>query len=154
MTTSLSEQLKSVVSLEDGPIPPGVLGYFDGASKDEAFDLILSLFQRLAKEKGITRAFLARRTGKSPEQITRLLSAPGNWTLETYTQLALAMGHKPKHALEPLADLQRSNEHSERVAHAASIEAATRAAAMGGRLRVSMTVLEATEEWDAGARDH
>jgi len=118
MNISLVEQLKSVTSLEDAQLGADILGYFDAASRDEAHDLILSLFTMLSKDRGITRAFLARRTGKSPEQITRLLSAPGNWTLETFTHLALAMGYKPKHALERIADMRQSNEHHPPVSRA------------------------------------
>jgi len=98
-----------------------MLGYFHGLSQDEAHELVLSLFLQEASETGITRAFLARRLGKSPEQITRWLGAPGNWTLETLTNLLLAMGYKPEFKAQKLSDLRQSNEHHPSVSTALQI---------------------------------
>lgn len=112
MTISLREQLRSASSLEDIALSPALLGYFHAMSQDEAHELIVDLFQRLALEKKVTRAFVARRLHKRPEQVTRWLSAPGNWTSETFTNLALALGHKPKLALESLADIEAGNERA------------------------------------------
>ena len=39
---------------------------------------------------------MARRIHKRPEQITRLLGAPGNWTLDTVSDLLLGMGFEPE----------------------------------------------------------
>ena len=103
--------LKSVSSLEDEPIDPTMLGYFHAMSQDEAHGAILGLFQSLAEEGHVTRAFIARRLNKSPEQVTRWLSAPGNWTLDTYTNLALAMGHKPTPGTQAIRGLRQSNDH-------------------------------------------
>lgn len=141
MPTSLKEQLTSITSLEDTPITPELLGYFDGASRDEAHDQILATFAELAQKRGITRAFLARRIGKSPEQITRLLGAPGNWTLETYAHLALAMGFKPKHGLECIADMRQSNDHHPKVPKALGVMAASLAKA-GSPTQASYIVIQ------------
>lgn len=123
MPTSLAEQLTSAVCLEDRPLGLGLMGYFDAASRDEMHGQILDLFIRLADEGRMTKALLARRAHMSPAQVTRFLAAPGNWTSDTYTHLALAMGHKPKHALEDLSDLERSNEHHPGVEHGERVEA-------------------------------
>jgi hypothetical protein len=111
MRTSPAMLLKSVSCLEDEPIDPAMLGYFHALSQDEAHGAILGLFRSLAEEGQVTRAFIARRLNKSPEQVTRWLSAPGNWTLDTFTNLALAMGHKPTLGTEAIRGLRQANEH-------------------------------------------
>lgn len=111
MLTSPQTLMKSAVSLEDVAISPVILGYFDGAAQSEAHEAVLETFLRMAEEEGITRSFLARRLNKPREQITRWLGAPGNWTLDTLTNLSLAMGHRPRISLERLSGIQQPNEH-------------------------------------------
>jgi hypothetical protein len=52
----------------------------------------LSEFARQEREDKITKAELARRIGRKPEQITRWLGSSGNWTLDTISDLLLGMG--------------------------------------------------------------
>jgi len=49
--------------------------------------LILHTFKRA----GVTQLTIAKRLGKEPAQINRLLAAAGNWTLNTISDLILAM---------------------------------------------------------------
>jgi hypothetical protein len=65
----------------------------------------------------MTRGFLARRLGKKPEQITRWLGAPGNWTLETLSNLLVAMGYEPQFSAQPLDQIPSGNYF-----HPASVE--------------------------------
>ncbi len=111
MITSLKTSWRSVSSLEDKPIPPAMLGYFQGSTKDSAHEEILKVFLESSEKDGMTRAFIARRIGKTPEQITRWLGAPGNWTLDTLTNLAIAMGYRPRIALERLSEMRQSNQY-------------------------------------------
>jgi len=46
----------------------------------------------LMEARGITRAELARRLGKSPPYVTRLLNGRPNMTLKTLTEIAVALG--------------------------------------------------------------
>src|SRR3546814_18254934 len=101
--------LKEAFSHEGIQHTPAQLGYFNAHAQSKAHATVLDLFSRLADEEGLTRAFLARRLGKKPEQITRWLGAPGNWTLETLTNLLLAMGHAPNFEARPLKDIPRGN---------------------------------------------
>lgn len=111
MPTSPQTLMKSAVSLEDTPLSPVILGYFDGAVQSEAHEAVLTAFLQMADEEGITRSFLARRLGKAPEQITRWLGGPGNWTLDTLAHLSIAMGYRPRIRLERLSTIQQPNEH-------------------------------------------
>ncbi|MGD0332853.1 MAG: hypothetical protein ABSA90_06295 [Xanthobacteraceae bacterium] len=102
MTTSQPNIfLSEVVSGE--LIPPEKLGYFRGRLSNRFHEIVLDLFDELERAGKITRAALARRIGKAPEQVTRWLGAPGNWTLDTVSDLFLGMGYEPALAATDLA---------------------------------------------------
>lgn len=63
------------------------LGYACEYAREELFDLVL----RKCVEAGVTKATLARRLGKDPAQISRLLGASGNWTIDTFAELLFAI---------------------------------------------------------------
>ena len=86
------------------------IGYLSAYAQDRAHDLVRELFMR-ESESGMTRAFLARRSGKKPEQITRWLAVPGNWTLGTMAELLAAMGYVPTFGAQRLDSMQKSNRH-------------------------------------------
>lgn len=65
--------------------------YFSERAKNAWFDYIISKFISASNNDGLTKAELARRIGKRPEQITRLLGAPGNWTLDTIQELLMGI---------------------------------------------------------------
>jgi len=73
-------------------IPAGKLAYFQARLSNRLHEAVLNRFMQLEKEKGLTRAELARRIGRKPEQVTRWLGSSGNWTLETVSDLLTAMG--------------------------------------------------------------
>lgn len=103
--------LQSVTSKADERLTAAQVGYLEAFAQDRAHDMVRELFMSIPKEEGITRAFLARRLGKKPEQITRWLSVPGNWTLNTLADLLGAMGYVPTFGAQRLQDFQRSNEY-------------------------------------------
>ena len=110
VTTSQKMSLSSTISLRDERIPVFELGYLTAAARDEAHETFLNLFvQESEQDSRVTRAFIARRTGKSPEQITRLLGAPGNWTVDTYATLCAALGYRAVFRAEKLSDIRAGN---------------------------------------------
>ncbi|MFK0384959.1 helix-turn-helix domain-containing protein [Agrobacterium sp. NPDC090273] len=68
-------------------ISPRALGYVTENARAEVFDLVV----RNCIESGISNALLAKRMGKDPAQISRLLGAPGNWTIDTIAKLLFAI---------------------------------------------------------------
>ena len=68
----------------------GELEYFRERLRNAVHEAVLRQFIKCA-DSGLTKALLAKRLGRKPEQITRWLGAPGNWTLETVSDLLLAM---------------------------------------------------------------
>ena len=75
-------------------LSPKALGYFRARLKNRLHELVLTEFMKLENEKDFTKADMARRIHKRPELVTRLLGAPGNWTLDTVSDLLLAMGYE------------------------------------------------------------
>ena len=68
-------------------VPPGTFGYFQARNKFNAYDLVMSEFAA----SGLSQADLARRMGKGPDLVCRLLGGPGNWTLDTLSDLMFAI---------------------------------------------------------------
>jgi hypothetical protein len=86
-------------------VPVGTLGYFQARNKRRAYSLVMKEF----KKSGLSQADLARRLGKGPDVVCRLLAAPGNWTLDTVSDLLFAIsGSVPAFSVEyPLSGSQR-----------------------------------------------
>jgi hypothetical protein len=85
MNTSQITTLSAPIG--DDPIPVGSLGYFRARNRHRLYSLIIDEFE----QSGISQATLARRLRKSPEVICRWLGAPGNWRLDTISDLLFAI---------------------------------------------------------------
>lgn len=109
MTTSLQTTFLSEIARGDHPISENTLAYLQERAKSRLYDYVLKKF--LEEEKcGLTRAQLARRIGKSPEVITRMLGAPGNWTIETLADLLVGISSEEiLPASESLIDRPKKN---------------------------------------------
>jgi hypothetical protein len=71
MTTSQKIAFLTEI-LADDPIPLGKLAYFRERFRDRLYELVVEEFLK----SGMTRAELARRISRKPEQVTRWLGAP------------------------------------------------------------------------------
>ena len=115
MNTSRKKPILSEV-LDGGEIPLGTLSYFRERFRDRLYDLVMEEFLKQDAETGLTRADVARRIGRRPEQITRWFGAPGNWTLETVSDLLLAIARaEPDVTLLPLEGRPVRNYRGERM---------------------------------------
>jgi len=103
MTTSQTPFLSEILGTE--PIPSSKQAYFRRRLSNRIHQLILAEFMRRERAGTITRAKLARKIGREPAQVTRWLGASGNWTIDTLSDLALAMGCEPSISLTALADV-------------------------------------------------
>jgi hypothetical protein len=91
MTTSQTQFFSELAAGHTGPpIPEATRTYFQARLKTRLFNFILKRFVA-ERARGLTKAMLARRIGKSPEVINRLLGAPSNLTLETVSDLLLGI---------------------------------------------------------------
>ena len=85
------------------------MAYLEGLAQNQAHNAVLEVLQKLSGEGKVTRASIARKLGKDPAQITRWLSSPGNWTLQTMALLLAAMGHVPKIDSQPVSQQATTN---------------------------------------------
>jgi hypothetical protein len=90
-TSSLSKPAGST------KVPLGTLAYLRARNKRRAYDLVIKEF----KNSGISQADLARRLGKGTDYICKLLGGPGNWTLDTISDLLFALSSaEPRYSLD------------------------------------------------------
>lgn len=106
MTTSQEQLLTAICNSE--PLPEFWLAYFREALLSDVHDGLLELFSEYLRS-GCSKADLARKLGRRPEQVTRWLRNPGNLELSTVSDLALAMGAYPKIHFCGLAATHRAN---------------------------------------------
>ena len=85
-------------------LPSRDIYFFRQRLKNKIFQSILAYFNDLAKEQGLTKKDLATLLNKDPAQITRWFSGPKNWTLDTISDLLLAMDAEIKHDIVSLHD--------------------------------------------------
>ena len=71
-------------------IPKAAFAYLRTRLKHRIHTLIIREF----KKSGLTQADLARRLGKDAPQLSRLLSSPGNMTVDTISDLLFAIDGK------------------------------------------------------------
>jgi hypothetical protein len=84
-------------------IPLRTLEFFRNRLRIQLFELVVSEYVKQART-GFTKRDLARRINRRPEQVTRWLATPGNWTLETISDLLLAISET-----EPMIGLRKLN---------------------------------------------
>jgi len=92
MTTSETHFLSDL--LPGNKPPKFVLGYLVASLMDDVYDAILDEFLAQEEKKEISKAKLAARIERDPAQITRWLSGPRNFELETIGLLLTGMGRK------------------------------------------------------------
>lgn len=72
---------------DDKKISAGTFGYINARIRQRAYNLVVKEF----KKSGISQATLARRWGKTPDIVSRLLARPGNWELNTFAEALFAI---------------------------------------------------------------
>lgn len=73
------------------PIPLEKRAYFHARVLNSFYQFVLGKFLEEERAGRLTKAELARRIERKPEIISRLLGAPGNWGLQTATDLLLGI---------------------------------------------------------------
>lgn len=90
MTTSRQTSFLSEIASENSRIPEGKLAFLQERLRNNLYDLVITKF--LERETGgFTKAQLSRRIGYDPARISRLLGAPGNWTIATVSDLLVGI---------------------------------------------------------------
>jgi len=101
-TMSRSAQLQSDLA-GDGPISEEGLAYLEQRALGQFYDYVLSKFEEEEAKSALSKAKLARRIRRGPDQINRLLASPGNWTIGTVARLLAGIaGEEPVLSSNPL----------------------------------------------------
>jgi hypothetical protein len=91
ITSQTQSFLSEVAAGHGGPsIPSSKRTYFQHRFRLKLFNFILEKFIA-AQQDGLTKASLARRIEKTPDQINRWLGAPSNMTADTMSDLLLGI---------------------------------------------------------------
>lgn len=91
MTTSALPDIL-IDGLKKEPIPKDIITYLIARTKLRLHDLILRRLAAVEDSQKLDQAKIARRLGVTRARISQQLGVPGNWTVETVTKLAAAMG--------------------------------------------------------------
>jgi hypothetical protein len=110
MNTSQTGFLSEI--LAGGKIPQAKLAYFRERLRNRIHQFILREFMARQQE-GMTQADVARVLDRRPEQINRWLGSPGNWELDSISDLMLAVSKSElDFKAEPLEGLAARNYRS------------------------------------------
>ena len=100
-------------TLSNRKLPARDVFFFRQRFKNKVFQSVLLYFTDLAKEKGLAKRDIANLLDKDPSQITRWFSGPNNWTLDTISDLLLAMDAELKHEILPLNEVNHQKARTE-----------------------------------------
>src|ERR1700693_3422620 len=105
MTMSANHFLSSPTDRE--PIDPAALAYMRQRNRGRVYSVVIDEFEK----SGISQTDLASRLHKGTDQISRWLGSPGNWTLDTVSDLFFAIsGGELAYGVQYPLDLPATNQ--------------------------------------------
>jgi hypothetical protein len=96
-------------SKQDKALSRRDLAYYRRRQQNRVFAKLAAFFANEAEHGRITRKEIAEKLSKDPAQITRWLSTPSNLTLDTISDLLLAMNAEVDHQIVRFADRPKPN---------------------------------------------
>jgi hypothetical protein len=113
ITSQTQSFLSEIAAGHGGPsIPASKRTYFQHRFRLRLFNFILEKFIA-AQQEGLTKAALARRIEKTPEQVNRWLGAPSNMTADTMSDLLLGIAGEEfeLESSSPITQAKRNYSH-------------------------------------------
>src|ERR1700738_617125 len=80
------------------------VAYYRQRQKNRVFTALVEFFAQEAERRGVTKKQLAESLSKDPSQITRWLSAPSNFEIDTLSDILLALDAEMDHRIVRFSD--------------------------------------------------
>jgi hypothetical protein len=84
--------------------------YFEQRFRNRIYEAVIKAVEQAAQENNWKRKDLAVSIGKKPSQLTKWLAGPGNWTLDTVSNLLFAINAELDFTVSFFAQKVKSNE--------------------------------------------
>ncbi|MDP1547854.1 MAG: helix-turn-helix transcriptional regulator [Anaerolineales bacterium] len=97
-------------TLKLSPVKRRDRAYYRQRQKNRVFTELVQFVADEAERRGITKRELAEVVERDPAQITRWLSAPSNFELDTLSDILLALGAEMDHRIVRFSDRAKPND--------------------------------------------
>lgn len=108
------------------------VAYYKQRQKNLIFAELAAFFAEEAERRGISKKDLAEALSKDPAQITRWLSGPSNFELDTLTEILLALDAEMEHRIVRFGDKPTPNYVHPIIARIVSSKLASSPKPLGG----------------------